>query len=312
MVLSMVTEADERGYEDTYFPATSGTSTPATRGGYIQTSLPLRRNNLRPPQRRLLGVDDHPVAEAIFFKYGVVVFYGFERMNEWDIIEDLSKQGIMIKEKSINQYEVESFHFAVREGKIPILSALTDGNSMTPTHLHHAYTTTSSVCRLAPTILTPCLSRTAAFKSPSHLLKLAVAHAIAQSTLLASYEVVADIMLEDPLTVSIPRQLAEKGQIKLKRRVALRLTGQLFKMRQNVNLKSHVLDVPELFWSEASLQGLYDAVREYMEIDPRVKALNLKLDSVADLVCGLPLASPLIHPVFRWILMYLIHLDSSM
>ena len=115
MVLSMITEADERGYEDTYFPATSGTSTPATRGGYIQTSLPLRKNNLRPPQRRLLGVDDHPVGEAIFFKYGVVVFYGFERMNEWDILEDLSKQGIMIKEKPVNQYEVESFHFAVRE-----------------------------------------------------------------------------------------------------------------------------------------------------------------------------------------------------
>lgn len=147
-----------------------------------------------------------------------------------------------------------------------------------------------------PGILTPRSSRTAALKSPSHLLKLAVAHAISQSTLLASYEVVADTMLEDPLTVSIPRQLAEKGEIKLKRRVALRLTGQLFKMRQNVNLKSHVLDVPELFWSEASLQGLYDAVREYMEIDPRVKSLNLKLDSVADLVCGLPLSSPLIHP----------------
>ena len=149
MVLSMVTEADERGYEDTYFPATSGTSTPATRGGYIQTSLPLRRNNLRPPQRRLLGVDDHPVAEAIFFKYGVVVFYGFERINEWDIIEDLSKQGIMIKEKSISQYEVESFHFAVREGKIPILSALTYVISMTLSHLPHVYTTTSSVCRLS-------------------------------------------------------------------------------------------------------------------------------------------------------------------
>lgn len=120
MVLSMITEADERGYEDTYFPATSGTSTPATRGGYIQTSLPLRRNNLRPPQRRLLGVDDNPVGEAIFFKYGVVVFYGFERMNEWDILEDLSKQGIMIKEKPVSQYEVESFHFAVREFKAPI------------------------------------------------------------------------------------------------------------------------------------------------------------------------------------------------
>jgi uncharacterized Rmd1/YagE family protein len=56
-------------------------------------------------------------------------------------------------------------------------------------------------------------------------------------------------------------------------------------MRQNVNLSSNVLDVPELFWSEASLKGLYDAVREYLEIDERVKALNERLASVSDLVC---------------------------
>lgn len=47
---------------------------------------------------------------------------------------------------------------------------------------------------------------------------------------------------------------------------------------------SNVLDVPELFWSEASLKGLYDAVREYMEIGPRVQVLNEKLAVVGDLV----------------------------
>jgi uncharacterized Rmd1/YagE family protein len=44
-----------------------------------------------------------------------------------------------------------------------------------------------------------------------------------------------------------------------------------------VNLVSNVLDVPELFWSEASLKDLYDAVREYMEISGRVQVLNEKL-----------------------------------
>lgn len=50
---------------------------------------------------------------------------------------------------------------------------------------------------------------------------------------------------------------------------------------------SNVLDVPELFWSEASLKGLYDAVREYMEIGPRVQVLNEKLAVVGDLVAFL-------------------------
>jgi uncharacterized Rmd1/YagE family protein len=51
----------------------------------------------------------------------------------------------------------------------------------------------------------------------------------------------------------------------------------LFKLRRDVNLVSNVLDVPELFWSEASLGDLYGAVREYMEISGRVQALDEKL-----------------------------------
>jgi uncharacterized Rmd1/YagE family protein len=51
-----------------------------------------------------------------------------------------------------------------------------------------------------------------------------------------------------------------------------------------VNLVSNVLDVPELFWSEASLGDLYEAVREYMEIGPRVTVLNEKLAVASDLV----------------------------
>lgn len=78
--------------------------------------------------------------------------------------------------------------------------------------------------------------------------------------------------------------LARTGALKLRRRVALRITGKLFTLRRDVNLVSNVLDVPELFWSEASLKELYDAVRDYMEIDGRVEALNEKLSVVNELV----------------------------
>lgn len=70
----------------------------------------------------------------------------------------------------------------------------------------------------------------------------------------------------------------------MRRHEALKLTGRLFKLRRDVNLVSNVLDVPELFWSEASLKALYDAVREYMEIKPRVEALNEKLGVASDFV----------------------------
>jgi uncharacterized Rmd1/YagE family protein len=123
-----------------------------------------------------------------------------------------------------------------------------------------------------------------ALKSNSHLLKLSIAHALAQSTLLGRYESSAQRVLSAPETVAIPRTLARTGALKLRRRAALRITGKLFTLRRDVNLVSNVLDVPELFWSEASLKDLYDAVREYMEIDGRVEALNEKLGVVNELV----------------------------
>lgn len=91
-------------------------------------------------------------------------------------------------------------------------------------------------------------------------------------------------MLSAPETVAIPRSLARTGALQVKRRDALKITGKLFKLRRDVNLVSNVLDVPELFWSEASLKDLYDAVREYMEIGRRVEALNEKLGTASDLV----------------------------
>lgn len=123
-----------------------------------------------------------------------------------------------------------------------------------------------------------------ALKSRSHLLKLSIAHALAQSTLLARYETNAQRVLSSPLTLSIPQQLAQSGALRLKRHDALKLTGRLFKLRRDINLVSNVLDVPELFWSEASLKNLYDAVREYMEIKPRVQVLNEKLGVASDFV----------------------------
>jgi hypothetical protein len=75
-----------------------------------------------------------------------------------------------------------------------------------------------------------------ALKSHSHLLKLSIAHALAQSTLLSYYESQTNAVLSSPQTLSIPTQLATKGALTLRRHEALRLTGKLFKLRRDVNL----------------------------------------------------------------------------
>ena len=129
-----------------------------------------------------------------------------------------------------------------------------------------------------------------------------MAHALAQSTLLARYETLAHDILSSDETMSIPTRLALTGSLKLSRTEALKITGKLFKLRRDINLVSNVLDVPDVFWEEgqASLRALYDAVREYMEISEcssscnarfplksagiRVGVLNEKLAVAEDLV----------------------------
>ncbi|KAG1436366.1 hypothetical protein G6F56_013587 [Rhizopus delemar] len=55
-------------------------------------------------------------------------------------------------------------------------------------------------------------------------------------------------------------------------------------MRINVNLVSNVLDTPEIFWSEPSLEPLYSAIRSYLEISQRVELLNQRVEVISDLL----------------------------
>lgn len=52
----------------------------------------------------------------------------------------------------------------------------------------------------------------------------------------------------------------------------------------NISLASNVLDVPNLIWdSEPTLHPLYNAVREYLEIKPRIQMLNERCRVFLDL-----------------------------
>ncbi|KAK2461287.1 hypothetical protein APHAL10511_006814 [Amanita phalloides] len=192
--------------------------------------------------------EDTEMAEAVFFEYGVVVFFGFEERHELDIVEDLGNAGVLRRKFKKDDWEIEECHFAH------------DFNIAYPRIYNDFFT----------------------LKSRSHLLKLSIAHAFAQSTLLAHFESISQLVLSSPQAMAIPRQLADSGGLRMRRREALKLTGRLFKLRRDVNLVSNVLDIPELFWDEASLKNLYAAVREYMEIKPRVQVLNEKLGVASD------------------------------
>ncbi|KAK0220204.1 DUF155-domain-containing protein, partial [Armillaria fumosa] len=271
-MMTRLSEAEENGYQGTYFTNDTAHSSSHNHDGYISSSPVMTRGAYEvetseaerttthsdterepeSPEIRLAKPATHTnvedVAEVVFFEYGVVVFFGLEEGQERSILEDIENAKTITRKIAEDDWEIEECHF---------------------THDPHiAY----------PRIYNDFFT----LKSRSHLLKLSIAHALAQSTLLAHYETNAQRVLSSPSTLSIPNQLAESGALQLRRNDALKLTGRLFKLRRDINLVSNVLDVPELFWDEASLKELYDAVREYMEIKGRVQVLNEKLGIASD------------------------------
>ena len=84
--------------------------------------------------------------------------------------------------------------------------------------------------------------------------------------------------------VDVPRRLALTGRLGMKREEVVKILGRLFGSRVDVNLSSNILDVPDFFWdSEPTLHPLYSAVREYLEIKPRIQVLNERCRVFLDL-----------------------------
>ena len=184
--------------------------------------------------------------ELVILSYGVVVLFNFSPQDEAAIVADVVASGSVRGVRRV--YESETFHFCY-DPDVP-----------------------------APRIYNDFFT----FRTANHLLKLSLAHAIAQSTKLSEFEDSMHHTLE--LTSHIPRELAQTGELRVSRRGALRMSGRLFKLRVDVNLTSDVLDTPDLFWNEASLQALYEAIRAYLEIDERAQTLNERLAVANDLL----------------------------
>jgi uncharacterized Rmd1/YagE family protein len=191
------------------------------------------------PKTREVEDGDDNVGQVVFFEYGVVVFFGLTEKQEYTILEDVEGAGVFKQKLKEDDWEVEECHFVVRFGKKLTDSYLSfPSNSTIPTSPVRASTITFSVRHFCSLSLrsSPDFYWLTALKSRSHLLKLSIAHALAQSTLLSYYESLTDKTLSSSETMAIPNQLAALGALKLKRREAMKVIGRLFKLRRDVNL----------------------------------------------------------------------------
>ncbi|GAO17201.1 hypothetical protein UVI_02057570 [Ustilaginoidea virens] len=208
-----------------------------------------------PSQINRLAPDAKSFGEIFVFSYGVVVFWNFTEHQEKDILADLTfadaETGVSLLTRPLEQddFETEEFHFE--------------------------YSADVKLPRVFNDMIT-LLPRS------DHMIKLTISHAIAQSTKLCFFEGrMSETMLD---AQHVPKTLALTGQLNMTRVEIVTLLGKLFKSRVDINLSSNILDVPNFFWdSEPTLHPLYAAIREYLEIDLRIKVLNERCRVFLDL-----------------------------
>lgn len=208
-------------------------------------------------------------AEIFIFSYGVIVFWNFTEMQEKEILADLNFA-------RVSNGEPINGGVVVAEEALPqslILRPISEQDIETE-ELHFTY----SQHTIKPRIFNDMIT----LRSGDHMIKLAMSHAISQSTKLSRFEARMYGNMDD--VRHVPKMLALTGRLGLKREEVLKISGGLFKLRVDVNLSSNVLDIPDFFWEdEPSLNPLYTAVREYLEIEQRVLVLNERCQVFLDL-----------------------------
>ncbi|GKT91943.1 LOW QUALITY PROTEIN: sporulation protein RMD8 [Colletotrichum tofieldiae] len=266
-VLDMEIErSEQRDYHEGYFEDAVDTGSPINgspmngNGVYgDESSSPRHHREQSPDDPNISPMaripDAKSFAEMFLFSYGVVVFWNFTEHQEKDILADLT--------------------FAQNENGLSLLTRPLDEDDFETEEFHFEYSYDVKRPRIFNDMIT-LLPRS------DHMVKLTISHAIAQSTKLCLFE---ERMSETMLDAQhVPKRLALTGELNMTRTEIVKILGRLFKSRVDINLSSNILDVPNFFWdSEPTLHPLYVAIREYLEIDPRIKVLNERCRVFLDL-----------------------------
>ncbi|ETI20034.1 hypothetical protein G647_09049 [Cladophialophora carrionii CBS 160.54] len=276
-----IARSEQRDYREPYYAEEEEQH--SVRGNYTPDEQPvdLDRSNadeLEPPrlngQRRDSNhsqrsnspgggqsFDAYRFAEMFVFSYGVVVFWNFSERQEKDVLADFAFATIVDPNTNI-------------VSPLTLTTNALEEEDFETEEFHFEYNNEISRPRVYNDMIT--------LRTGDHMIKLAISHAIAQSTKLGFFEEAMAAQME--AAKDVPGKLAKTGELGMKREEVIKLLGGLFKSRVDVNLSSNVLDVPNLIWdSEPTLHPLYNAVREYLEIKPRIQVLNERCRVFLDL-----------------------------
>ncbi|MGQ8363896.1 RMD1 family protein [Glaciecola sp. 1036] len=137
---------------------------------------------------------------------------------------------------------------------------------------------------------------------------LALSHGFAQAIKLEWFEGRAERCIAD--NAHLTQTLAKTGKIGVGRRQLAKSRGTLFQVKSDIMLNFNLLDTPEFFWDHPTLEADYLAICGYLELKPRIELLNLKLQTIHELLDMLAAEQNHQHSSFlEWIIIILIAVE---
>ncbi|PNW74201.1 hypothetical protein CHLRE_13g589250v5 [Chlamydomonas reinhardtii] len=213
-------------------------------------------------------------ADVFFFEYGVVAFWGLQQQQETSILRTLA---VSAERSPLSRYERDEFVFNISVSEPP-----------------HIQNDTITINRRQAT---------------DHQVRLAISHALAQSTKLSVYEERVVALVEE--SKHLPQDLALHGRVSMSTKKLAQLIGKVFLQSSTLNLLSTVMDTPEFFWSAPDqLQALYERACEYLELDTRAEVLNARFEVLQEMLDMLRDHKNNSHAArLEWIIIWLLLVD---
>jgi uncharacterized Rmd1/YagE family protein len=109
--------------------------------------------------------------------------------------------------------------------------------------------------------------------------KLAVSFSLAQSSKLDYFEEDIDHSIVEARNLA--DELAKNGYINLDHFTLNKKIGKLYLKKNEINLDTDILDIPDYFWNNDQYQSHFNTVAKYLEINKRTEVINHRLNIIA-------------------------------
>ena len=175
----------------------------------------------------------HTAAELFIFSYGVAVLWNFTPNQEKDLLADLTFSSTAAlannptgKTNTISTLSQKAAALAPPSATLPLMTRPLDESDFETEEFHFQYDPSIEKPRIFNDMIT--------LRTSDHMIKLAMSHAIGQSTKLSFFEE----RMQRTMTEAqyVPRRLALEGRLGMTRHEVVGLVGRLFEGRVDVNL----------------------------------------------------------------------------